>query len=68
VRSRASVDYPRAVDRIPYSAMLETREEIQEPRVHRYHFPLRTRWYIVQFKRRLTWRDWWRDLVFLVRG
>jgi hypothetical protein len=66
VRSR---DYLRAVDRIPYSAMLETREEIQEPRVHRYRFPLRTRWILVtSFKSWATWRHAWNNVVFLVRG
>lgn len=65
MRSR---DYPGAVDRIPYSAMLETRDEIQQPRVHRYRFPLRTRWYIVQFKSWATWRQAWANVVYLVRG
>lgn len=60
--------YPRAVDRIPYSAMLETRDEIQAPRVSRYRFPLRTRWYIVQFKSWATWRECWPNVVYLVRG
>jgi hypothetical protein len=65
VRSR---DYPRAVDRIPYSAMLETHEEIHDPAVRPIHFPIRIRWLILGFKTRSTWRDWWRDLIFLVTG
>ena len=48
--------------------MLETRDETAEPPVRPIHFPIRTRWLILQFKTRTTWRDWWRDLVFLVRG
>ena len=63
-----SHEYPRAVDRIPYSAMLETREETAEPPVRPIHFPIRTRWLILQFKTRTTWQDWWRDLRYLVRG
>jgi len=69
MKSRLSADYPRAVDRVPYSAMLETREEIQEPRIHRYRFPFKTRWILVtSFKSWATWRDVYRNLRLLVWG
>ena len=42
---------------------LHTRRERQ-----RMHFPLRTRWFIVTLKPHATWRSWWHDLVYLVRG
>jgi hypothetical protein len=61
-------DYPRGVDRIPYSAMLETREEHVHPPVRPIRFPIRTRWYIVQLKPWATWADVWRNLGYLVRG
>ena len=62
-------DYPRGVDRIPYSAMLETREEHVAPPVERFRFPLKTRWILVtSFKSWRTWHDVWRNLVLLVRG
>jgi hypothetical protein len=48
--------------------MLETHAEIEEPPVRPIRFSIRVRWLILQFKTRSTWRDWWRDLIFLVQG
>jgi hypothetical protein len=62
------VKYPRAVDRIPYAAMLETRDEIEHPPVRRFRFPIRTRWLIVTMRTRTTWSDVWRDVRYLLCG
>jgi hypothetical protein len=50
--------------------MLQTHglTEIDEPPVRPMRFPIRTRWVILGFKTRSCWRDWWRDLIFLVKG
>jgi len=60
--------YPRAVDRIPYSAMIESRDEIVHPAVRPYRFKIRTRWLIVTIRTRTTWTDVWRDLRYLLCG
>lgn len=32
------------------------------------HFPLRNRWLIVKARTRVSWREVWTDLVYLLRG
>jgi hypothetical protein len=37
---------------------------------HHHHLPLRARRLVVRAraKRRVSWRDWWADVLYLVRG
>lgn len=59
----------RLVDRIPYSALLERRDEHADPPVQPIRFPLAIRWYLLTtYKSWRTWHDVWRNMVLLVRG
>ncbi len=40
----------------------------QSARRERTHFPFRARWQIVKYRSRVTWGQWWVDVLYLVRG
>jgi len=63
------VKYPRAVDRVPSSAMIESRDEHVDPLVRPIRFPLAIRWYLLTtYRPWKTWPDVWRNLRFLLCG
>jgi hypothetical protein len=50
-------------------AALRANQRDWERRHHR-GFPWRTRWHVFRARRRVraSWREWWLDVVYLVRG
>jgi hypothetical protein len=39
-----------------------------EPWTHPLRFPFRTRWRLWTIRERATWKAWWHDLIYLVKG
>lgn len=37
-------------------------------RRHAQHLPFRNRWHVVKYRSRITWGQWFEDVVYLLRG